>query len=146
MGHWTDQYVGLPYINDEFDCVHLATKVQNEVFGKSIQIPVAREEHIFKLSKQIEEHMNTYYEEVPKEEAQDGDLILMKCKGRLNHTGVYCVIDGVPYVLHNLRSIGSVALHRIRELDKHGMIYDSVYRVKAGNAINTSSAKQEQKE
>lgn len=130
MAHWSDGYVGLPYIADTFDCVHLVVRVQNEVFGKQITIPVQREEHVFKLSKQIEEHMETFYEEVPKEDAQDGDLVLMKCAGRLNHTGVYTVVGGVPYVLHNLRNLGSVAMHRLRDIEKYGIVFDSVYRVK----------------
>ena len=137
MAHWTDNYVGLPYVIDQFDCVHLVTRVQNEVFGKDIKINIDRAPHVFLLSKQIEEHMDTYYEPIPIEQAQDGDLVLLKCKGRLNHTGVYANVDGVPYVLHNLRNLGSVVLHRIRELEKFGMVFDSVYRIKSGSADRT---------
>lgn len=145
--HWTDDFVGKPYIPDQYDCVHLVVDVQKQVYGKDIEIPVEREEHVFLLSKQIDQHLETFYEQV--EVPQEGDMVLMKCKGRLNHTGVYVVINGVAYVLHNLRSIMSVALHKVRELEKYGVVVDSYYRVKnretgdlAKKQINTNSNKE----
>lgn len=130
MAHWTDKYVGLPYVPNEFDCAHLVVKVQNEQFNQNISMPIEREGHVFLLSKQIDEHLHEYYEEKPKEQAQEGDMVLMRCRGRLNHIGIYVVVNGVPYVLHNIKNLGSVALHRIRELDKYGVVFDSVYALK----------------
>lgn len=142
--HWSDEYVGREYIPEEFDCVHLVVEVQNKIYGKQIEVQVEREQNVFKLCRQIDQHLETFYEQV--EQPEEGDMVLMKCRGRLNHTGVYVVIDGVPYVLHNLRSIMSVALHKLRDLEKYGVYVDSYYRVKnrengdsVQNAINTKS-------
>jgi hypothetical protein len=142
--HWTDSFVGRTYIPEEYDCVHLVVEVQKEIYGKAIEIPVEREANVIKLCRQIDQHLETFYEQVDVPE--DGDMVLMKCKGRLNHTGVYVLIDGTPYVLHNLRSIMSVAMHRLRDLEKYAVIVDSYYRVKdretanlAKNKINTES-------
>lgn len=145
--HWTDAFIGREYVPEEYDCVHLVVEVQKRIYGKTIEIPVERETNFIRLSKQIDQHLETFYEQVT--EPQDGDMVLMKCRGRLNHTGVYVVINGTAYVLHNLRNIMSVALHRVRELERYGLIVDSYYRVKttetAGitkDAINTRSNEQ----
>lgn len=128
MAHWSEKYVGMDYVHDEFDCVHLLQLVQQNEFERTIDIPVERDNNVFALSSQIDFHKAEYLETVKQHEATEGDVVLMLAKGRLNHTGVLCKINNTNYVLHNLRNIRAVALHRVRELEKYGLKLEGIYR------------------
>lgn len=128
--HWTERYVGLPYRINEFDCAHLLAQVQLEVFGIDVSLPEERDEGVFALSAQIDRNITDYLVPIERHEGQDGDVVLMKCKNRLNHTGVLAKIDGVDYVLHNLRSIMAVALHKVKDLPRYNIEVEGYYRFK----------------
>lgn len=130
MAHWTDGYIGREYVEGHYDCAHLLVDVQHNVFNRKVDIPVERAEHIFLTARKIDEHREHYLEPIAEEQAQDGDVVLMVCRGRLSHIGVLAVIDGIKYVLHNLKSSGNVALHRIRDLDRYALRLDGFYRCK----------------
>lgn len=129
MNHkWWEEYIGREYIVDEYDCVHLLVDVQQNVFGHEFSIPVERERHLINKSAQIQFHLDEYTTPIEEADISDGDMLLMKCKGVLNHTGIVAIHNDVPYVLHNLRNIKSVAMHKIRELENYGMVVDGYYR------------------
>ena len=119
----------MPYAED-FDCVHLLVLVQNEVFKRDVDIPIERESHIILKAKQIEQNKLHYLDPIDGEEAVDGDVVLMRGRGRLNHTGVLAVIHGIRYVLHNVNNLGHVILTRIRDLDRIGLELEGYYRCK----------------
>lgn len=126
--HWSAQYVGLPYVPDEHDCAALAERVQREVFGRDVHLPKERADGLRGLTQQIEALKLDYAERT--ETPVDGDAVLMVGRGRLDHIGVYCLIGGQPYVLHAMRRVGSVCLHRIRELHELGLTVEGYYRWK----------------
>ena len=128
MSHFSDKYVGKEYIIDVYDCVHLCVEVQQEEFGNKFEIDIDRERGLIKQTDQIDAHLNEYL--IDDKDAKEGDLLLMRCKGRLTHSGIVCEINGTMYVLHNLRNIRSVAMHKISELSKWGCVPESFHRFK----------------
>lgn len=89
-------------------------EVQREQFKRNVEVPVERKEYSsFVLSSLIDEHKLEMAEIV--HDPIEGDVLLMKCMNRLNHIGVYVMIDKTAYVLHNLQRVG-VCLHRIADL------------------------------
>lgn len=130
---WWEDYIGREYIIDEYDCVHLLVDVQQNVFGHDLEIPVERENHLKNKSAQIAAHLDHYTHPIEEDEIEEGDMVLMKCKGVLNHTGIVAFHKGVPYVVHNLRNIRSVAMHKIRDLQRYNLIVDGYYRFKVAS-------------
>lgn len=130
MAHWTDPYIGLPYVIDSFDCTHLIEKVFKDECGRELQLPMERTGGVVMLSKQIADERDNYVTQVKMKEAKDFDIIIMKQNNRLNHVGVFANVNGLKCVLHNVRNVGSVVLHKIRELDKIGLTVEGVYRFK----------------
>ena len=128
MAHWTDEYVGKPYQEGVYDCAHLLVDVQQNVFNRNVDFPVERDETVYQLSRQIDENKPNYAVPISEEEAQEGDAVLMLCRGRLNHIGVLAVINGVKYVLHNVKSTGNVTLHRIKDLERYSLSVEGYYR------------------
>lgn len=124
-GHWSDRFVGLPYIENTADCASLAVLVQKEVFGKEIILP-NRECGLRGMSSQIANLQADYAEKT--DSPVDGDAVLMYCRGRLFHVGVYTQINGVDWVLHSLKNAGMVCRHRIRDLEKYNLAFEGFYR------------------
>ena len=126
--HWSDDYVGKPYIRGEYDCLSLVDDVSRNVFGQKIADNEERAERLAEMSDQIRERIENYVHPIDEAEAEDGDVLLIKCKGRLNHTGIFTVINGVKYVVHNLMNVKSVVIHRLRDLEKYNMEVEGYYR------------------
>jgi hypothetical protein len=61
---------------------------------------------------------------------RDGDAVLMLCRGRPSHIGVFCIVDGERCVLHAMENLGMVVLHRLRDLSKCLLMIESFYRWK----------------
>lgn len=127
--HWTDDYVGLKYIEGSQDCADLVMRVNREVFARDVPIPSIRETNIFKQTVQINDELKDRFEKIDDIDARDGDVILMICRGRLSHTGVYARIKNVDYVLHNLKSHGGVILQRLDTLRNAGLKLEGFYRL-----------------
>lgn len=130
MKHWIDEYVGMPYVIDTFDCVGLISLVYKQELQTDLELPTERNEGVFLLSQQIAESMDDYVDNVSLNKAQDFDVVLMKHKGKLNHTGLFFRVGNVPYVLHNIRSINQVVAHKIKDLEKINLFVEGIYRFK----------------
>lgn len=128
MAHWTDTYIGQPYVEGENDCAALALRVQADVFGRDISDLIEREHGLRAQSAQIDAVKAEYAEQVAV--PQEGDAVLMRSRGVLGHIGIYTEIDGVCYVLHAMRNVGSVCLHRLRALEGLGLQVEGFYRWK----------------
>lgn len=126
MGHWAENYVGMPYIEGESDCASLVERVTLNVFGRNLQLPKVRAPSVWGLSSQINQAVEDFA--VRTQAPADGDGVLMFARGRLSHVGVYCRIGGEAYVLHALRNAGQVMLHRIRDLPSLGLALEGYYR------------------
>lgn len=125
MNHWSAGYVGMPWLKDEFDCGTLVERVRREQFGHEIQLTPARRAGPFGRNAQIRQETDSRACQTltPK----DGDLVLLICKARAQHVGVYCVIDGQPWVLHNGQGTG-VRLMPLWSLEKWGYRVEGYYQ------------------
>jgi len=105
--HWSEQYIGIPFMMHgrsikAADCWGLARIVLMEQFG--IFLPSFDHsgqeftpETNFKAISQAKLELPV----TPTDEPKEGDLVLMKFQGLSAHIGIYCVVDGVPMVLHS---------------------------------------------
>jgi phosphatidylserine/phosphatidylglycerophosphate/cardiolipin synthase-like enzyme len=132
MQHWSQRYVGRPYIEGEFDCGELARTVQREVFGREIALPTERgymgkkgAEKFRAMAAQIDTEKTRIAERT--EAPQEGDAVLLVARGYLQHVGVYCLI-GEPWVLHAADTARQVLLARVRELAAKGLRVEGYYR------------------
>lgn len=123
---WWNDYVGRKYIIGEYDCAHLVEDIQREVFDREINLPTSRDgETIRALSKQIDSVKQIYATQT--DNPKDGDCVLMKARNILNHIGVYFEKNGIGYVIHNMRNVGSVCTHKMRDLEKFGLKIEGIY-------------------
>lgn len=127
MSHWSDAYIGLPYIAGEQDCAELLARVQREVFGRQVTVPRERAESPFGKSAQISQGARDLAD--PVQAPLEGDAVLMQVRG-LWHVGVWFE-RGEPWVLHALRSAGGVVSHRMRELPLFGIKVEGFYRMRS---------------
>jgi len=123
---WWQAYIGQAYIPGENDCAALAVRVQAEVFGREIDLPTERATSVRGMSRQIEAHKNDFATRT--DNPDDGDAVLMIGRGRLDHIGVFVMINGEGYVLHAMRDAGQVCLHRLRDLHRYGLDIEGFYQ------------------
>ncbi|MGI9142997.1 MAG: hypothetical protein ACR2IJ_07380 [Fluviibacter sp.] len=118
MNHWTEQYIGQPYEADSADCARLLAQVRREVFRLPVPSDIEIQRAASRLGRagQMADLVSAYGE--PTNTPKEGDAVLMLCRGRPSHIGVYTVINGEPCVLHAMENAGHVVLHRIRELGR----------------------------
>lgn len=128
MAHWSEAYVGQPYVAGEHDCAVLAARVAREVFGRAVVLPEERDASRLGRVRQIAAGAGELA--APVETPAEGDAVLMICAGRPSHVGVFCRIGGHDYVLHAMKNAGMVVLHRLRDLDKQGLSVEGFYRWK----------------
>lgn len=114
--HWSDKYVGLPYLPQEFDCASLAAKVSEDVFQKTIDLPLSHGDTYRGQSKQILRHRDELAYKIEK--PVDGCPALFYGRGRLCHIGVMCWIEGDWWVLHNDESSRFVIRQRLRDMTR----------------------------
>ncbi len=126
--HWSDAYIGRPYVVDEFDCAALAAEVARDRFGVAVCLP-QRAAGLRATSQQIDELQDDFAE--PIDRPQEGCPVLMRCRGRLSHVGVYCEIGGEPWVLHAMKNAGHVVRHRLRDLARVNLDVVGYFRWKA---------------
>ena len=114
--HWSDKYVGLPYVQGTGDCAALAEVVAREVFGKVVGLPVSHASTYREQAKQILELRDDYAVRLPV--AKDGCPALFIGRGRLCHIGVMCLIAGEWWVLHADQTAGFVVRQRLRDVTR----------------------------
>ena len=127
--HWSNKYIGKQYIVGEYDCGHCAEEIQRNEFGRvDFILPQRMSAGIRGLSKQIEARKEDYV--LRTETPEDGDLVLMKSRGALNHIGVFFKHKGVEYTIHAMKNLGAVASHRINDLKLIGLTIEGYYKFK----------------
>lgn len=122
--HWANRYVGKPYA--EADCAELAMLVRENQFDHAVSLPTEREPSPFALSSLISRNQQDYAERV--EQPHEGDAVMMRSRGRLNHIGIYCELGGQGYVLHALKNAGQACLHRLDDIERHNLQIEGFYR------------------
>ena len=125
--HWCERYIGQPYEAGSADCARLLAQVRRDVFGLPVPTEIEIDRAASRLGRagQMSDLVETFGEktDTPKE----GDAVLMFCRGRPSHIGVYCEIDGERCVLHAMENAGHTVLHRIRELSRVGLSVEGYY-------------------
>lgn len=118
MAHWADKYIGNEYVTNSADCARLLAKVRKEQFNLPVPEDIDIERAASRLGRvgQMQDLVNEFG--LRTENPQEGDAVLMICRGRPSHVGVYCIVDKEPCVLHAMENAGMVVLHRIRELSR----------------------------
>lgn len=128
MAHWAETYIGRQYADNGADCAALACDVWREVFGHALPAGAAtvRADSRLQRCRQIDQAIAEML--TPTEAPREGDVVLMKSAGRLEHVGVYVEINGERWVLHALRNAGHVVLHRLRDLPAQGLAVEGFYQ------------------
>jgi hypothetical protein len=114
--HWSDNYIGEPYVPEVGDCAALAAKVNYEQFKKLPDLPNSHADTLRDQSKQIVELKDDLAVKI--DEPFDGCPVLLIGRGRLCHIGVMCWIANEWWVLHADQSAGFVVRQRLRELTR----------------------------
>lgn len=105
---WTDKYIGIPYKLESTNCGWLVQTVLRDEFGIEITIPSEAEDHFARRSMQVSETLFSQFEKIDEKDARDGDIVLMKVRGRLAHVGIYVKVGLQRYVLHTTKGSESV--------------------------------------
>lgn len=123
--HWSTQYIGQPYA--ETNCAELAAQVYREQFGGQPKLPVMPNS-LARQCRLMDDLLADFA--YPVTAPRDGDLVLMQCRGRLSHVGVFCDCGGSQhgYVLHALKNTAQVVLHRLRDLERLQLQVEGYYR------------------
>ena len=131
--HWSDKYLGRPYLRGEFDCADLVVEVARAEFGRAVALPRhaegvrARDEQIERLTGELGRRLDGAAGEAP----QDGDIALMKAAGRRlslgHHIGVVAALPLAVCVLHCLAGVG-VVRHPIDFLGDRQLELTGIYR------------------
>ena len=124
--HWSDKYVGEPYLPSVGDCAALATKISKDEFGKEIGLPLNHAETTKAQTKQILDLKNDFAERI--DDPLDGCPVLFVTQGGVCHIGVMCSIKSEWWVLHADRSAGFVVRQRLRELTRIFYKVEGFYR------------------
>lgn len=126
--HWSDKYVGEPYVPESGDCAALAERVAREVFGKTIGLPTSHASTYRDQAKQIMELRDDYAEKL--DAPRDGCPALFVGRGQLCHIGVMCWIANEWWVLHADQSAGFVIRQRLRHMTQLHWKLEGVYQWK----------------
>lgn len=126
--HWSDKYVGQPYIPETGDCAALAERVQREVFGKQIGLPTSHATTLRDMTAQILELQDSYAEKI--DTPFDGCPALFIGRGRLCHIGVMCWLANEWYALHANQSFGFVTREPLRTLTQIHFKLEGFYKWK----------------
>ena len=125
--HWAEKYIGQPYEINSADCARLLSKVRKQEFCLPVPDDIEIERSISRLGRvgQMSDLVDAYGKKTNT--PQEGDAVLMICRGRPSHIGVYCIVNNEPCVLHAMENAGMVVLHRIRELDRVFLSVEGYY-------------------
>ena len=128
--HWSDNYIGEPYVAGDADCARLIARVRQEVYNLPVPNDVEVERAASRLGRaaQMSDLVDMYGQRTDKPE--EGDVVLMLCRARPSHVGVYCEVDNEPCVLHAMENAGMVVRHRLRDLPKVLLTVEGFYKWK----------------
>jgi hypothetical protein len=130
MAHWSEPYIGEPYVPGEADCARLLCRVRQEVFHRPVPAAVDVERAVSRLGRAAQMVDGVEAFGVAVSDPKEGDAVLMLCCGRPSHIGVFCVVDGERCVLHAMENVGMVVLHRLRDLHKCMLAVEGFYQWK----------------
>lgn len=126
--HWSENYIGKPYSLGDADCAALVCEVREKEFNGIVPefVLALRENTRLKRVEQLESLAREAV--IPTDSPSEGDVVLMICRGRPSHVGVFCLVDGEPSVLHAMENAKMVVRHRIRDLEKFWLSVEGYYK------------------
>ena len=129
MAHWTEKWLGRPYVEGEHDCMHFLRDVLAHEFGRHLKLPERHATRRRAMARQIADHIDEAAAPMicPPDE---GDGILMSVLGSTlggHHVGLCATPGGEPHVLHCVVDLGSV-LWPLQGLDGRGWQVEGAYR------------------
>lgn len=116
VAHWSDRFVGSPYVPETGDCAALAARVSEEVFGKQIPLPTQHATTLREQTRQIKDLQADFARRIPA--ALDGQPALFVGRGRLCHIGIMCWLANEWWVLHADQGSGFVVRQRLRDMTR----------------------------
>lgn len=125
-----ERYVGIPYLEGEFDCADLAARVQWELFDHVIELPVHRARPVGSSAQAREIHKRREALATQIDAAVTGCAVLMFEPGPtapIWHIGTVFLSEGVVWVLHNSAALGAAWLQRLPDMQRQGMRLDGFY-------------------
>lgn len=122
--HWSDLWLGRQYAPDHFNCADLTLAVQREHFDRCLDIVGAHPTGPLAQSQAVEAEVWKHVERV--DVPQDGDVVLIRNRGRLRHIGVYCALRG-GMILHAVKGMGVIRTP-VRDIEKIRMSVEGFYR------------------
>lgn len=126
--HWSDKYVGLPYVPETGDCAALAAMVSAKEFGMAPNIPSSHALTLRDQTTQILAHRDELAERI--ESPFDGCPALFIGRGRLCHIGVMCWLAHEWWVLHADQTAGAVIRQRLRDMTRIHFKLEGYYKWK----------------
>jgi cell wall-associated NlpC family hydrolase len=126
--HWSEQYIGKPYKLGDADCAALCIDVIEKEFSGNLPefCKAYRENTRLRRAHQLEELAKEATQRTDSPE--EGDVVLMLCRARPSHVGIFCVVDGEPSVLHAMENAKMVVRHKIRDLSKYFLQVEGYYK------------------
>lgn len=134
-----ERYVGLPYLEGEFDCGSLAVLVQRELFVREIAAPAASTRSRGRRGQARD--LATYQPQLATRVGapQTGDAVVLWAAvpdgepplNRQWHLGTVFEQDGEQWVLHCANPVQGVVLQRLHHLVGQGMHLDGFYTWRA---------------
>ena len=127
MSHWSEKYIGQEYATHTADCARLLAKVRRQEFSLPVPEDIEIDRAASRLGRigQMQDLVSEFGAKT--DNPQEGDAVLMLCRGRPSHIGAYCIVDNEPCVLHAMENAGMVVLHRIRELNRVFLTVEGYY-------------------
>ena len=134
--HWSDKYIGKPYVLGEADCAALTIDVIEQEFKGTLPefCKTYRENTRLKRVHQLRELSMQATEKT--DNPVEGDIVLMNCRARPSHIGVYCIVDKEPSVLHSMENAKMVVRHKIRDLQRYFLSVEGYYKWNKQNSQN----------
>ena len=114
MAHWSDPYIGMPYVDGAFTCAHLVERVAADVLGLNVSLPKPSGNSATPNAQQHCARKDAVFKRV--DAPVDAHPVVMFERGLASHIGVACSVGGAWYVLHAVEGTGVVAqpLSRVR--------------------------------
>ena len=126
MAHWSDRYIGRPYIAGTADCAWLAEQVACDVLGIHPGLPASHEKSLRGQAEQLARLKDGYAVRV--DAPIDAHPVLFIARGRFYHVGAVALIGGEIWALHNDQSAGMVVCQRLRDMTRWAFEFEGWYR------------------
>jgi hypothetical protein len=124
-------YVGMPYVEGEFDCADLAQLVQREVFGRVIALAPDRRRPLGTAGQRamILSMRDELATPVAVPFTGCGALFTEQNAkgGQEYHIGTVCLYGGQTWILHNSWALGGVQMTELHRLQRWGMKLEGYY-------------------